>query len=50
MNPALILTLFESAYVGLKATKTGITLSANNPIPDELVKRLALTSRKDIGP
>ncbi len=34
---------------GLKATKTGITFPANNPIPDDLVERLVLTSRKDIG-
>ena len=34
---------------GLKATKTGITFPVNSPIPDDLVKRLALSSRKDLG-
>ncbi|MHA7189584.1 iron chaperone [Arthrobacter sp. MDT2-16] len=39
----------DIAAAGLKATKTGITFPANNPIPDHLVKQLALTSRKDVG-
>lgn len=37
------------ASAGLKSTKTGITFKASNPIPDELVKRLALASRRDLG-
>ena len=37
----------EIAAVGLKATKTGITFSPRKPIPDDLVQRLALASRKD---
>lgn len=39
----------DIAAAGLKATKTGITFPANNPIPDDLVRRLALSSRKDVG-
>ncbi|WP_251152749.1 DUF1801 domain-containing protein [Cellulosimicrobium sp. Marseille-Q4280] len=34
---------------GLKATKTGITFSPRAPIPDDLVERLVLASRKDAG-
>ena len=34
---------------GLKATKTGVTFSPRKPIPDELVKNLALASRKELG-
>src|SRR5690606_14987423 len=36
----------EIAAAGLKATKTGITFSPRKPIPDELVERLARTSRE----
>ena len=32
---------------GLKATKTGVTFSPRQPIPDALVKKLALASRRD---
>lgn len=38
----------EIAAAGLKATKTGVTFSAKQPIPDGLVKKLALASRKDL--
>ncbi|HRE82832.1 MAG TPA: DUF1801 domain-containing protein [Opitutaceae bacterium] len=31
---------------GLKSTKTGITFSPSQPIPDALVKKLALASKK----
>lgn len=31
---------------GLKATKTGVTFSAKQPIPDALVKKLAVASKK----
>lgn len=34
---------------GLKATKTGVTFSPCKPIPDELVKNLALASRMELG-
>jgi uncharacterized protein YdhG (YjbR/CyaY superfamily) len=37
----------EIAAAGLKATKTGITFSPRNPIPDDLVERLARASRED---
>lgn len=36
----------EIAAAGLKATKTGVTFSPSQPIPDALVKKLAVTSRK----
>ncbi|MCH1881928.1 DUF1801 domain-containing protein [Agrococcus sp. ARC_14] len=34
------------AAAGLKATKTGITFSPKKPIPDDLVERLVLASRR----
>ena len=38
----------DIAVAGLKATKTGgHTFSPRRPIPDDLVERLALASRKD---
>ena len=37
----------DIAVAGLKATKTGVTFSPRRPIPDDLVERLALASRKD---
>lgn len=33
---------------GLKATKTGVTFSPSKPMPDELVQKLALASRKGL--
>ncbi|MGL5840188.1 MAG: iron chaperone [Sphingorhabdus sp.] len=39
----------DIAAAGLKATKTGITFSLRKPIPEELVGKLALASRKDLG-
>ena len=35
----------DIAAAGLKATKTGVTFSPSKPIPDRLIKRLALASR-----
>ena len=37
----------EIAAAGLKSTKTGVTFSPSRPIPDELVEKLALASRRD---
>lgn len=37
----------EIAAAGLKFTKTGVTFSPRQPIPDGLVKKLALASRKE---
>lgn len=34
---------------GLKATKTGVTFSVRKPIPDDLVSKLALASREELG-
>nr|WP_206170914.1 DUF1801 domain-containing protein [Phragmitibacter flavus] len=37
----------DIAAAGLKSTKTGVTFSPSHPIPDGLVKELALASRRD---
>ena len=37
----------EIAAAGLKSTKTGVTFSPGRPIPDGLVEKLALASRKN---
>jgi uncharacterized protein YdhG (YjbR/CyaY superfamily) len=37
----------DIAAAGLKSTKTGITFSPAHPIPEALVKKLALTSKRD---
>jgi uncharacterized protein YdhG (YjbR/CyaY superfamily) len=39
----------EIAASKLKATKTGVTFSANRPIPDELIAKLALASRSALA-
>lgn len=39
----------EIAAAGLRATKTGITFSPRAPIPDDLVERLARSSREAAG-
>ena len=39
----------EIAAAGLKSTKTGVTFSPSRPIPDALVSKLALASRRDQG-
>ena len=39
----------DIAAAGLKATKTGVTFSPRQPIPDELVTALALASRDELG-
>ena len=39
----------EIAASKLKATKTGVTFSANRPIPDELIEKLALASRSALA-
>ena len=37
----------DIAAAGLKFSKTGVTFSPSQPIPDELVEKLALASRRD---
>jgi uncharacterized protein YdhG (YjbR/CyaY superfamily) len=37
----------DIAAAGLKATKTGVTFSPSRRIPDALVKKLALASKRD---
>jgi uncharacterized protein YdhG (YjbR/CyaY superfamily) len=39
----------DIAASGLKASRTGVTFSLSRPIPDDLVAKLALASRKDLG-
>ena len=39
----------EIASLKLKATKTGVTFSASKPITDELVEKLAVSSRRKKG-
>ncbi len=39
----------DIATAGLKATKTGVTFTPQKPIPDELVEKLAVASRKELG-
>jgi uncharacterized protein YdhG (YjbR/CyaY superfamily) len=46
---AIAAHLEDIAAAGLKATKTGVTFSPRQPIPDELAAKLALASRKALG-
>jgi uncharacterized protein YdhG (YjbR/CyaY superfamily) len=47
LSPAAIKACADDiAAAGLKATKTGITFSPTKPIPEKLVKKLALASKK----
>jgi uncharacterized protein YdhG (YjbR/CyaY superfamily) len=39
----------EIASLKLKATKTGVTFSEKKPLPDALVRKLALSSREKNG-
>lgn len=39
----------DIAAAGLTSTKTGVTFTPRKPIPDDLVTRLALASRRDLG-
>lgn len=45
---AISLLTGEIAAAGLKSSKTGVTFSGRNPIPSELVEKLALASRKSL--
>jgi len=38
----------DIAGAGLTSTKTGVTFSPSQPIPDGLVRKLALASKKDL--
>lgn len=46
---AIIAHAGDIAAAGLKATKTGVTFSPRKPIPEELVAKLALASRNELG-
>ena len=48
LSPSAIKSLADDiAAAGLKSTKTGVTFSPSQPIPDALVKKLALASKRD---
>jgi uncharacterized protein YdhG (YjbR/CyaY superfamily) len=50
VDPAAIAAhVDEIASLKLKATKTGVTFSVSRPISDELVEKLALSSRRKKG-
>lgn len=50
VSPGAISSLAgDIAKAGLKATKTGVTFTPSNPIPDRLIDKLAQASRKDHG-
>lgn len=50
VSPSSISSLAgDIAKAGLKATKTGVTFSPSNPIPDELIEKLARASKNDHG-
>lgn len=48
-NEAISAHADDIAAAGLKATKTGVTFSVRKPIPPDLVKSLARTSRRALG-
>lgn len=48
-NGAIATHADDISAIGLKATKTGVTFSPNKPITDELIAKLALASRKELG-
>jgi uncharacterized protein YdhG (YjbR/CyaY superfamily) len=48
LAPSAITSHAEAiSAAGLKSTKTGVTFSPNRPIPDGLVRQLALASRRE---
>jgi uncharacterized protein YdhG (YjbR/CyaY superfamily) len=50
VDPAAIAAHAEEiAALGLKATKTGVTFSVSKPLTEELVGKLAVSSRKSKG-
>ena len=48
-NAAIAAHTDDISKAGLKATKTGVTFSPRKPIPESLITKLALASRKDLG-
>ncbi|QVQ51490.1 DUF1801 domain-containing protein [Spiractinospora alimapuensis] len=50
VSPGAITALADDiAAAGLKATKTGVTFTVRQPIPDDLARELALASRRELG-
>lgn len=50
LSPDAITALADDlAAAGLKVSKTGVTFSPAKPIPEDLVRRLALASRENLG-
>ena len=48
VDPAAIAAHAEEiAALKLKSTKTGVTFTVNNPIPDALIQKLAIRSRRE---
>ncbi|WP_424983876.1 iron chaperone [Maritalea sp. S77] len=45
---AIALHAKDITNAGLKASKTGVTFTTRYPITDELLKKLAISSRKDL--
>jgi uncharacterized protein YdhG (YjbR/CyaY superfamily) len=39
----------DLAAAGFKFSKTGVTFTARKPLPDDMVRRLALASRRALG-
>lgn len=49
LSPAAIAAHADDiAAAGLKSTKTGVTFSVSKPIPDALVKKLVLASKREM--
>ncbi len=48
-NSAIAAHADEIAAAGFKASKTGVTFTPRNPLPQDLVEKLALASRRDLG-
>lgn len=49
LAPAIEEHAEEIAAAGLRATKTGVTFPPHKPVPDDLVTRLARTSRAHVN-
>ncbi len=49
VNAAITAHADDIAALGLKATKTGVTFSPRKPISDDLIAKLAIASRKELG-
>lgn len=48
-NGAIAAHQEDIAAAGLKSTKTGVTFSPKKPLPDELIAKLAIASKNELG-